>query len=221
MAPTPILLLHGLASSHETTWSIHGWEDLLAGLGYEAVPFALPGHGGAAELLSDDVHLAVRDAAEASGAHSAMGFSAGAALLMNVSVAFPKLFGTRVHLGIGDHAFRVRSAELQDRARALTKDLTGGDPWSRSIVRSVERAGLELHQVAGYLADSLPPPSMRRLASVGGRSLFVVGADDPSGPLDAVQELLSETVTVVVQGCDHFHLPAHPQAMRAVATFLS
>lgn len=218
---TPMLLLHGLASTHETTWSIHGWDDLLAGLGYQVIPFALPGHGGDPGLSPVDAQAAVRDAAEAAGACTAMGFSAGATLMMQVSVAFPELFTTRVHLGVGDRAFGVDRSRLQARAQELKTAVGAGDPWIRTIVRSLERSGLDRHRVADYLAAAPPAPSLEALAGLPGRCLFIVGADDPSGPLHVVEQELPESDTVVIPGCDHFRLTAHPQAMRVVETFLS
>src|SRR2546422_974949 len=42
---TPVVLLHGLATSSARTWGENGWLDLLADAGREAVPIDILGHG--------------------------------------------------------------------------------------------------------------------------------------------------------------------------------
>lgn len=224
MTRRPILLIHGLASTHATTWVNFGWEELLADAGYDVVPFGLPGHGnGSGDVLSsaDEVQNAVRTTAMKSGARAAMGFSAGAVLLMHASIAAPALFETRVHLGIGDGAFGASRHHLQGRAKVLAAGGEGEDHWSQTIVRSARRSGLDMTEIAKYLGESLPPPPMAELAELSGRSLFVVGGDDPSGPLDELARSVPNVSTRIIADCDHFRTTANPHTMREVVTFLN
>jgi len=42
---TPVVLLHGFATSSARTWGENGWLDLLADAGRETVPIDILGHG--------------------------------------------------------------------------------------------------------------------------------------------------------------------------------
>jgi pimeloyl-ACP methyl ester carboxylesterase len=46
----PVVLAHGVGSSHEHAWVGPGWTDVLAEDGRTVVPFELPGHGAAPPL---------------------------------------------------------------------------------------------------------------------------------------------------------------------------
>jgi len=167
-----------------------------------------------------DVQLAVRDVAVRSGACVAMGFSAGATLLLNVAVRWPDLFDTRVCLGIGDRAFATDPAILRTRASMLLASDVEPDGWMRAITRSAARNGLALPRVAAFLASALTAPPLESLTGVPGRSLFVVGADDLSGPLDGLARSIPSARVRVIPRCDHFRLPAEPAAMSEVLAFL-
>ena len=100
---TPVVLLHGLATSSARTWGENGWLDLLADAGREAVPIDILGHG-TAERPHDPAAYADLEGYVAErlpdGPVDAVGFSMGARLLLGLAIAQPHRFRRIVTLGV-------------------------------------------------------------------------------------------------------------------------
>ncbi|HTX27226.1 MAG TPA: alpha/beta fold hydrolase [Streptosporangiaceae bacterium] len=105
MEASPVLLVHGFASSAEHNWRQPGWLDLLAEAGRDTVAVDLLGHGHAPRPTSPADYSSVEDrvAAEISGYEQvdAVGFSAGAQILLRLAAARPEQFRRLALLGIG------------------------------------------------------------------------------------------------------------------------
>jgi pimeloyl-ACP methyl ester carboxylesterase len=104
-ADPPVLLVHGFASSAEHNWRQPGWLDLLADCGRETIAVDLPGHGTAprpADPASyDNVEAHVATAIEGREPLDAIGFSAGAHVLLRLAADEPHMFRRLALLGIG------------------------------------------------------------------------------------------------------------------------
>jgi pimeloyl-ACP methyl ester carboxylesterase len=102
---SPVLFVHGFASSAEHNWRQPGWLDLLAELGRETIAVDLLGHGRAPRPTDPAEYASVEDrvAAEISGYEQvdAVGFSAGAYVLLRLASASPGRFRRLALLGIG------------------------------------------------------------------------------------------------------------------------
>ena len=108
MNPPPVVLAHGFAGSGRLTWEEAGWLDLLADEGRTATAVDLLGHGEAPKPHDPAAYSALAD-------HLAgqlpdepvdgIGFSLGAATLLQVAVAAPDRFRRLVLAGIGDDQF--------------------------------------------------------------------------------------------------------------------
>jgi pimeloyl-ACP methyl ester carboxylesterase len=102
---SPVLLVHGFASSAEHNWRQPGWLDLLAETGRETIAVDLLGHGRAPRPTSPADYESVenRVAAEIGGYEQvdAVGFSAGAHVLLRLAAARPGQFRRLALLGIG------------------------------------------------------------------------------------------------------------------------
>src|SRR5580692_4563566 len=105
MEACPVLLVHGFASSAEHNWRQPGWLDLLAEAGRETVAVDLLGHGRAPRPATPADYESVesRAAAEIAGYElvDAVGFSAGAHVLLRLAAAEPRRFRRLALLGIG------------------------------------------------------------------------------------------------------------------------
>jgi pimeloyl-ACP methyl ester carboxylesterase len=101
----PVLLVHGFASSAEHNWRQPGWLDLLADCGRETIAVDLPGHGTAPKPADpagyQDVEAHVAAAVEGREPIDAIGFSAGAHVLLRLAADQPHRFGRLALLGIG------------------------------------------------------------------------------------------------------------------------
>jgi pimeloyl-ACP methyl ester carboxylesterase len=101
----PVLLVHGFASSAEHNWRHPGWLDLLADCGRETIAIDLPGHGTApkpadpASYHNVEAHVAA--AVEGREPLDAIGFSAGAHVLLRLAADQPGTFRRLALLGIG------------------------------------------------------------------------------------------------------------------------
>src|SRR5580698_8265788 len=101
--PDSIILLHGLGSSFEHNWRRTGWVDILADFGCSAPEIDLPGHGRA--MRSHDpsdynsIDVDVFSALPSDKPMTAVGFSAGARLLLRIAVSHPESFDKIVLLG--------------------------------------------------------------------------------------------------------------------------
>src|ERR1700761_7883897 len=104
----PVALVHGFASSTEHNWGATGWLDLLADAGREVVPVDMLGHGRARRPTDPDaygsVESGVAEALRGRGVVDAIGFSAGAVVLLRLAVACPGQFRRMALLGIGSGA---------------------------------------------------------------------------------------------------------------------
>ena len=122
---SPVLFVHGFASSAEHNWRQPGWLDLLAELGRETIAVDLLGHGRAPRPTDPAEYASVEDrvAAEISGYEQvdAVGFSAGAYVLLRLASASPGRF-RRLADGSGNDR-----AALVAFLRRPQRPLTAGD----------------------------------------------------------------------------------------------
>jgi pimeloyl-ACP methyl ester carboxylesterase len=99
---SPVLLVHGFASSAEHNWRHPGWLDLLADCGRETIAIDLPGHGTAPKPADpadpadparyQEVEAHVAAAVEGREPLDAIGFSAGAHVLLRLAADQPGRF---------------------------------------------------------------------------------------------------------------------------------
>src|SRR5262245_47833887 len=82
----PVALVHGLGSSTDHGWGPAGWIDFIEEAGREVIPVDLPGHG-RSRRSTDPAHYpdaaaAIAEPLAGRGPVDAIGFSAGAGLLL-------------------------------------------------------------------------------------------------------------------------------------------
>src|SRR5215218_6911909 len=114
MTPPPVVLAHGFAGSGRTTWADAGWLELLADEGRTALAVDLLGHGDAPKPHDPEAYAGL--AAHLAGLLpdepvDAIGFSLGAATLLQVAMEEPSRFRRLVIAGIGDDNFDPPDAE--------------------------------------------------------------------------------------------------------------
>jgi pimeloyl-ACP methyl ester carboxylesterase len=223
----PVVLVHGVGSSFEHNWVVTGWIDVLADEGRTAVPFELPGHGGAARIPDDaddaDVFVPFLEAqAEAAGGPvDVVGFSAGAQLSIRAATRRPSAIRRLALLGIGDGVLRPSEGFLTRLADLLDGAAEPADPHARVFWRLASSAGNDRAAVAAYLRRQLPPLTPDDLAGVELPVLLVLGERDFAGPGDGLVAALPDARLVPLRGVDHFGTTSDYRAMDAVSRFLA
>jgi len=221
---SPVLLVHGFASSAEHNWRQPGWLDLLAETGRETIAVDLLGHGRAPRPTSPADYESVEDrvAAEISGYEQvdAVGFSAGAHVLLRLAAARPGQFRRLALLGIGASVLTGSG----DGAAAIIAALEG-DPDPENIGGMVFRrladgSGNDRVALVAFLRRRQQPLTAGDLARISGPVLVVLGDKDPAGPGEPLVAALPDAQLVTLRGVDHFGTPADVRCMQAVLRFL-
>jgi pimeloyl-ACP methyl ester carboxylesterase len=224
--PDPaVLLVHGFASSAEHNWRRPGWLDLLAEAGRETIAVDLLGHGRAPRPASPAGYEAVEAHVAAAigdrGPVDAIGFSAGAQVLLRLAADQPGRFRRLALLGIGARALERGDPEPIIAALEGSRD----DPDPENVHgmvfrRLAEGPGNDRAALIAFLRRPQRPPSAAELSRITGPVLVVLGDQDPAGPGDGLVAALPGARLVTLRGVDHFGTPSDVRCMQAVLDFL-
>jgi pimeloyl-ACP methyl ester carboxylesterase len=222
-ATTPVVLVHGFASSFEHGWGRHGWPDLLADAGRDVVPVELLGHG-SSERPHDPAAYDDLDAHALAqlppGETDAVGFSAGAITLLRLAVRHPDRFRRLALLGIGDTVFESGDpsaliAVLADDGAPAADDLQG-----TVFRRLADSPGNDRLALLAFLRRSSMPVQESSLGVVAAPTLVLVGDRDPSWPATRLAAAFPAGELMVLPGLDHFSTPSDFRAIEATLRFL-
>jgi len=217
-----VLLVHGFASSAEHNWRQPGWLDLLADCGRETMAVDLPGHGTAPRSADpaayQEVEAHVAAAVEGREPIDAIGFSAGAHVLLRLAADQPGRFRRLALLGIGRSV--LEPADPEPIVAALT-----GDPDPEKVPGMVFRRladglGNDREALIAFLQRPQRPLTEADLTRITTHVLVVLGDKDPAGPGDGLVAALPDARLVTLRGVDHFGTPADVRCMQAVLDFL-
>jgi pimeloyl-ACP methyl ester carboxylesterase len=219
--PTPIALVHGFASSFDHTWRKNGWIDILGDLDRPVVPVDLLGHGTAARPTDIAAYGDVEGLVEAAlpeGPLDAVGFSAGASVLLHLAVDHPGRFRRLALLGIGDNVFG--GAERMLTADALEGRTGPEDVQGALFRRLAESAGNDPAALVAFLGRPVRLLTEPELAVVECPVLVVLGDRDFIGSADRLVASVGHGSLVTLRGVDHFATPSDFGAIDAVMRFL-
>ncbi|ONH30628.1 alpha/beta fold hydrolase [Pseudofrankia asymbiotica] len=215
----PIVLIHGFASSSEHGWRPAGWIDLLRETGREVIAVDLPGHGTAPHSIDPadyaDVAATVAEAFADRGPVDAVGFSAGARLLLECAARGLASFERLVLMGIGPAVLEIREAVPFAIDNADPADVRAR--LFRGLARS---AGNDLGALAAFARRPVEPLTAVELAAVTCEVLVVTGERDGAGSPEALAAMLPNAAGVTIDGADHFSLQSNMRAMDTVLNFL-
>ena len=215
-----VLLVHGLGSSFDHNWRRTGWADILAAEGFAALPCHLPGHAGM-PADADRVEAVLGPIRDVQGPVAAVGFSAGAAALIEAAAAAPDRFDRLALLGIGDTLLDPPGTGTDMLAAALRAAEEPEDVRARLFWRLTEQAGNDRQQVADYLGRLRRHLEPELLAQVACPTLVVVGDRDEAGPAGRLVAALPAARAVTLRGVDHFATPTDLHCIEAVVGFLT
>ena len=220
-----MLLVHGFASSAEHNWRQPGWLDLLADCGREAIAVDLLGHGTAPRPVDPvgyrEVEAQVAAAVDGREPLDAIGFSAGAHVLLRLAADQPGRFRRLALLGIGRSV--LEPSDPEPIVAALTGQRDDPDPGNVTGMvfrRLADGLGNDRAALIAFLRRPQRPLTADGLARITGQVLVVLGDQDPAGPGDALVAALPDARLVTLRGVDHFGTPGDVRCMQAVLGFL-
>jgi pimeloyl-ACP methyl ester carboxylesterase len=215
----PVVLLHGFASSSAHGWQPAGWIDLLREAGREVIAIDLPGHGTAARSTDPadyaDVAATVAAGFADRGPVDAVGFSAGARLLLEIASRGLAEFERLALMGIGPAILEIREA--------VPFSIENDDPTdvrARLFRGLAKSAGNDLGALGAFARRPVAPLTSVELAAVSADVLVVTGERDPAGSPEALAAMLPNATGVLIERADHFSLQSNMRAMDAVLGFL-
>ena len=224
----PVLLVHGFASSAEHNWRHPGWLDLLADCGRETIAIDLPGHGTAPKPANpvnpvnpagyQTVEGHVAAAVEGREPVDAIGFSAGAHVLLRLAADQPGTFRRLALLGIGRGV--LEPADPEPVVAALTGEPDPENVTGMVFRRLADGLGNDRAALIAFLRRPQRPLTPDDLARITARVLVVLGDQDPATPGDGLVAALPDARLVTLHGVDHFGTPADVRCMQAVLGFL-
>lgn len=219
--PTSLVLLHGFASTFEHNWRQTGWVDILADFGCEAPEIDLPGHGSSARPTDPqayaDVEADVYQALPAQGALAAVGFSAGADLLLHLAIAHPERFEKIALLGLGDNVFET--GDTSPLVNALVDDAEPEDVQARLFHRLARSTGNDPAALSAFIRRTRHPVREEELATLHCPVLVVLGDRDMVKSADRLVAALPSATLVTLAGVDHFATPSDFAAIDATMRF--
>jgi pimeloyl-ACP methyl ester carboxylesterase len=217
-----VLLVHGFASSAEHNWRHPGWLDLLADCGRETIAIDLPGHGTAPKPADpagyQGVEAHVAAAVEGREPVDAIGFSAGAHVLLRLAADQPGTFRRLALLGIGRGV--LEPADPEPIVAALTGEPDPENVTGMVFRRLADGLGNDRDALIAFLRRPQRPLTQADLARITTQVLVVLGDQDPAGPGDSLVAALPDARLVTLRGVDHFGTPADVRCMQAVLGFL-
>lgn len=211
--PKPVLLVHGFTTSADRTWREPGWIDLLADAGRPVIAPDLLGHGDAPKPHEVEPYAEVEALVAAElpvdGPVDAIGYSAGAMVVLALAAESPERFDRIVLGGVGRNVLE-RDREEQD-GNPILEALEGrGDPdhmVNQHFKLLAESDGNDPKALAAFIQRARPEMNLDVLSRVTNPVLIVIGDQDFAGPGEPLAEALPRAELVTLPRVDHFGLP--------------
>ncbi len=210
---TPVLLVHGFASSIEVNWNFPGWFKTFADAGYRVIAIENRGHGAsdkpsepgayhtdhmAGDALALLDHLGIERA-------FLQGYSMGARIAAFVALRAPErllglaLGGLGIHLidGVG---LPIGIAEALERPdpEAIT------DPTQKMFRSFAERNRQDLVALAACIRGSRQALTPEQVGHLATPTLICVGTNDPiAGAPEPLAALMPAAKAFAIEGRDH------------------
>lgn len=227
---TPIMLVHGFASTHQVNWVNTLWVKTLSQAGYRVIAHDNRGHGQSealydpaaysSDMMAEDVrrlmdHLAIPNA-------FVMGYSMGARITAHLALNEPDRVRAALLGGLGIHLVRgvglpIGIADAME-APSLA-DLT--DPMQRMFRAFAEQNHQDLKAMAACIRGSRQTLSEAEVARIHVPVLVSVGTkDDVAGEPEALADLMPDAKAFLIEGRDHNTAVGDRSHRQAVLDFL-
>jgi pimeloyl-ACP methyl ester carboxylesterase len=219
----PVVLVHGWGGSFASTWQGPGWEALLQDAGRTVIGVDLLGHGTAPKPHEpadyEDLTARIIDALPSDGQVDAVGFSMGAATLLELAGKMPERIHRLVVAGVGKNLFE----DDPERRQVIIDAVEGRDTDNnigRLFAQYAGQTGNDRVALAACMKRTGTRVTAERLAAVTMPVLVAIGDKDFAGPADQLVEALPDARLVTLKGVDHFATPESFAFIDATLGFL-
>lgn len=227
---TPILLIHGFASSIKVNWVAPGWVRTLNEAGYRVIALDNRGHGASTRtyrsedylpgLMADDA-AALLDHLNIDAAH-VMGYSMGARIAAFLALQQPERLGAIVFGGLGIGMVegvgewdRIAEALLAEDPESIT------DARARTFRKFADQTRSDRRALAACIATSRALLSENQVRQIRQPTLVAVGTkDDIAGDPQRLAALLPKGESFAIEGRDHMLSVGDRTFKRRVVDFL-
>ena len=210
MPGNPVLLLHGFTTSAERTWREPGWIDLLTDAGREVIAPDLLGHGDAPKPHDpadyDQVEQRILDILP-DGPVDAVGYSAGARIVLYLAANHPERFGKLVVGGVGKTLFEPRDGGHKILAALQGDEGVEEDMVAQHFKQMASENGNDPVALTAFIKRRAPELTRDDVGRITNPTLVVIGDKDFAGPGEPLAEALPEGQLLTLPGVDHFGLP--------------
>jgi pimeloyl-ACP methyl ester carboxylesterase len=206
---TPILLIHGFASSVRFNWIEPGWVSLLVRNGFRVVAIDNRGHGESekphdesaysAPLMAEDArrlldHLGIQRA-------DVMGYSMGARITAFLALAHPGRVRSAVFGGLGGNMLRPMqgSDQIAQALEAPSIDDVG-NAYARTFRAFADRTGSDRKALAACIRSARQPLTADMVARIACPVLVATGTEDTVGGS-------AEELAAVIPGAQALPIP--------------
>ena len=223
--PSPaVVLVHGFAGSGRLTWGEAGWVELLADEGRTAMAVDLLGHGDAPKPHDPDAYGPMAEYLAGllpDQPVDGIGFSLGAATLLQVAMADPARVRRLVLAGIGDNLFDPPDAEPVAALIEAGGDALPESPVARHMVELASSPGTDREAFVACLRRPWTPLTEAALATVDVPVLLVLGDRDHVAPADRLLAALPDARLQLLRGVDHARTPGSMGFLDAALGFVA
>jgi len=220
----PVVLVHGFAGSGRLTWGEGGWLELLADEGRTATAVDLLGHGDAPKPHEPEAYGPMAEYLTGllpDEPVDGIGFSLGAATLLQAAMADRSRFRRLVLAGIGDNLFDPPDAEPVAALIEAGGDALPESPVARHMVELASAPGTDREAFVACLRRPRTPLTESALAAVEVPVLLVLGDRDHVAPADRLVAALPDARLQVLRGVDHARTPGSMGFLDAALGFVA
>lgn len=205
----PVLLVHGFTTSALRTWKEPGWTELLREAGRPVIAPDLLGHGRADKPHDPAAYGAVEELVAnelpTNLAVDAVGYSAGARIVLSLAAQDPSRFRRIVIAGLGATLFEERQGNpIVD---ALRGNADPNDIVANHFKGLANRDGNDPAALLAFAMREHPRLRREDVARITCPTLVIIGDEDFAGPGGPLAETLPAGELITLRNVDHFGLP--------------
>lgn len=226
---TPIVLVHGFASSRAQNWKAPGWYQTLTDAGYQVVAMDCRGHGDSDKPHDDGSYgdkmvgdiATVMDAADLTRA-AVMGYSMGGILTVGLLMTHGDRVSRAIFGGIGETYFasKMHRRGIADALR-VSDPATITDPTQKAFRTFAEQDGKDRLALAACMSADRTMYSKEQLAPCKTPVLVVDGdKDTQAGTPEPLARAFPNGRAIIVPNRDHMTAVGDKVYKAAVLEFL-
>jgi len=203
-AGPPVVLIHGFATSTQTTWREPGWFDLLKDAGRRAIGIDLLGHGNAPKPTNPADYADLAGPVMAQMPESRVdiiGYSLGARTAIEIALTRPERIRKMVLAGVGRNVIAASDPVDTDPKSSMAPHIM------QRFETLIASAGSNGPALRACMTAPRPLFTADQLAEINIPCLLVMGDEDFAGPPDPLADALPDSRVKLLRNVDHFGLP--------------